>query len=40
LLFSVEAMVKGYHAYRDSWAAVLGKRMPCVKEAGNQVKIS
>ena len=38
--FSAEAMVKGYQAYRDSWATALSKEMPCPREVGNQVKFS
>ena len=33
----VEAVVKGYHAYVDIWAAVYGEELPCEREAGNQV---
>ena len=35
--FSVEAVVRGYHAYKDIWAAVYGEELPCKKEAGNRV---
>ena len=35
--FSVEAVVRGYHAYKDIWAAVYGKELPCEREAGNRV---
>jgi len=35
--FSVEAMAKGYQAYRDSWAAVLREEMPCLREVGNRI---
>jgi len=38
--FSSEAMVKGYQAYRDSWATVLSKKMPCLREVGNRVNLS
>ena len=30
--FSVEAMVRGYHIYKDIWAAVVGKEFPCKRE--------
>jgi len=33
--FSSEAMVKGYQAYRDSWATVLSEEMSCLREVGN-----
>ncbi len=26
--FSVEAMVGGYHAYKDIWTAVVGEELP------------
>ena len=35
--FSVEAVVRGYHAYKDIWAAVYGEELPCKSEAGNRV---
>ena len=35
--FSVEAVVRGYHAYKDIWAAVYGEELPCEREAGNRV---
>ena len=38
--FSAEAMVKGYQAYRDSWATALSKEMPCPREVGNWVNFS
>ena len=34
---SVEVMAKGYQAYKDSWATVLGEAMPCLKEVSNKV---
>ncbi len=30
--FSVEAMVRGYHAYKDIWTAVVGEELPCQRE--------
>ena len=27
--FSVEAMVRGYHVYKDIWAALVGEHLPC-----------
>ena len=35
--FSVEAVVRGYHAYKHIWAAVYGEELPCEREAGNWV---
>ena len=35
--FSVEAVVRGYHAYKHIWAAVYGEELPCEREAGNRV---
>ena len=35
--FSVEAVVRGYHAYKHIWAAVYGEELPCKREAGNRV---
>ena len=32
--FSVEAMVRGYHIYKDIWAAVVGEEFPCKREDG------
>ncbi len=26
--FSVEAIVRGYHAYKDIWTAVVGEELP------------
>ncbi len=33
--FSVEAMVRGYHAYKDTWTAVVGEELPCQRERAN-----
>ena len=35
--FSVEAVVRGYHAYKDIWVDVYGEELPCEREAGNRV---
>ena len=35
--FSVEAMVRGYHAYKDIWTAVNGEELHCQREDGNRV---
>ena len=35
--FSVEAMVRGYHAYKDTWTAVNGEESLCQREYGNRV---
>ena len=34
--FSVEAMVRGYHFYKDIWATVVGEELPCQREDGNR----
>ena len=39
-IISVEAMVKGYQAYKDSWTTVLSEEMPCLREVGNRVNFS
>ncbi len=33
--FSVEAMVRGYHAYKDIWTAAVGEELPCQRERAN-----
>ncbi len=33
--FSVEAMVRGYHAYKDIWTAVVGEELPCQRQRAN-----
>ncbi len=33
--FSVEAMVRGYHAYKDIWTTVVGEELPCQRERAN-----
>ncbi len=33
--FSVEAMVRGCHAYKDIWTAVVGEELPCQRERAN-----
>ena len=30
--FSVDAMVRGYHAYQSVWEAVVGKELACQRE--------
>ena len=35
--FSIEAMVRGYHVYEDSWDATIGEQSPpCKREPGNR----
>ena len=34
--FLVEAMVTGYHVYKDIWATVVSEEMPCQHEDGNR----
>ena len=33
--FEVEAMVRGYHAYQDSWDALIGEELVCAREPDN-----
>ncbi len=33
--FGVEAMVRGYHAYKDVWTAVVGEELSCQRERDN-----
>ena len=33
--FEVEAMVRGYHAYQDSWDALIGEELVCAREPNN-----
>ena len=33
--FTIEAMIRGYHVYKDIWEAVLDEELPCQKELGN-----
>ena len=35
--FSVEAIVRGCHTYKDIWAAVIGEELPCQRKVGNRV---
>ena len=35
--FSVKAVVRGYHAYKNTWATVHGEELPCERETGNRV---
>lgn len=34
--FSIEAMVRGYHVYKDIWNADIGEEFPCKIEVGNK----
>ena len=34
-IFEVEAMVRGYHAYQDSWDALIGEELVCAREPNN-----
>ena len=31
----VEAMVRGYHVYKDTWATVVGEQLPSQHQDGN-----
>ena len=33
--FTIEAMIRGYHIYRDIWSAVFDEELPCQRETGN-----
>ena len=33
--FEVEAMVRGYHQYKEIWEAEVGKQLKCQREASN-----
>ena len=33
---SVEAVVRGYHKYKDIWVAVVGKELSCRREPINR----
>lgn len=32
---TVEAMIRGYHVYRNVWSSVLDEELPCQRETGN-----
>ena len=32
----VEAMVRGYHVYKDVWTTVVGEELPSQREDGNR----
>ena len=34
--FEIEAMVKGYHIFKDVWSAVIDEEFPCKREDGNR----
>ena len=31
--------MRGYHAYKDIWTAVVGEELPCQREVGNRVDV-
>ena len=33
--FTIKAMIRDYHIYRDIWSAVIDEESPCDKELGN-----
>ena len=33
--FTIEAMVRGHHVYRDVWHATKAEQLPCQREIGN-----
>jgi len=34
--FEIEAMVRGYHIYKDVWSALIDEEFPCKREDGNR----
>ena len=34
--YTFEAMVRGYHVYREIWSSTVGERLSCVREAENR----
>ena len=36
--FDVEAMVRGYHAYQDSWDTLIGEELGCAREPDNRLR--
>jgi len=34
-VFSVEAVVRGYHKYKDVWGAPVGEMLQCKRKVGN-----
>ena len=37
--FLLMQLVRGYHVYKDIWAAVVGEELPCKREGGNKVDL-
>ena len=35
--FTIDAMIRGYHVYKDIWSAVLDEELPCQLELSNLV---
>ena len=33
---TIEAMVHGYHVYKEMWCAAVGEVLPCVRESGER----
>ena len=33
--FAVERCIRGYHIYKEVWAAAIGEDLPCERELGN-----
>ena len=38
--FEIQAMVRGYHIYKDVWSAVIDEEFPCKREGGNRSAVS
>ena len=35
-VFTIEAMVRGYHVYQTVWEVNIGEVLPCIREPGNR----
>ena len=33
---TIEAMVRGYHVYKEMWYAAIGEELSCVRESGER----
>ena len=38
--YCFQAMVRGYHVYRDTWVAGVGEELSCVRETDNHQRVS
>ena len=37
--FSVEAMIRGHHVYKEIWMPMEGEVLPCMREVGNSFQL-